>query len=69
MNLTRCLIYWNDPSVTQLLMKHHETSREKQTNRVVCVGLFSPKTVPNLSVIARTSSFGSKWVFRGVTPV
>ena len=48
MNLTRCLIYWNDPSVIQLLMRHHETSREKQTNKVVCVGLYSPKTAPNL---------------------
>ena len=56
MNLTRCLIYWDDPSVTQVLMRHHRTSREKQTGRAVWVGLFNPKTVPNLPVIAWTSS-------------
>ena len=56
MNLTRCLIYWDDPSETQVLMRHHRTSREKQTYRVVLVGLFSPKTVPNLLVVDRTSS-------------
>ena len=60
MNLTRCLIYWDDPSVTQVLMRHRGTSREKQTNRVVCVGLFSPKPAPNLPVIDRTSSFGAQ---------
>ena len=57
MNLTRYLIYWDDPSATQVLIRHHEASREQQTNRVVCVGLFIPKTAPNLPVIARTSSF------------
>ena len=42
--------------MTQVLMRHHRTSREKQTNRVVWVGLFSPKTAPNLSVMDRTFS-------------
>ena len=56
MNLTRCLIYWDDPSVTQVLMRHHRTSQEKQTNRVVWVGLFSPKTASNLPVMYWTSS-------------
>ena len=56
MNLTRCLIYWDDTSVTQVLMRHHRRSREKQTNRVVWVGLFSPKSVPNLLAMYRTSS-------------
>ena len=45
--------------MTQVLMRHHGTSREKQSKRVVCVGLFSPKTAPNLPVIDRTSSFGA----------
>ena len=40
-------------------MRHHGTSQEKQTNRVVCVGLFSPNTTPNLPVIDQTSSFGA----------
>ena len=48
--------YWDDPSVTQVLMRHHRTSREKQTNRVVWVGLFNPKTAPNLPVMDQTSS-------------
>ena len=56
MNLTKCLIYWDDPSVTQVLMRHHRTSRKKKTNRVVWVGLFSPKTAQNLPVMDRTSS-------------
>ena len=59
MNITRCLIYRDDPLVTQVLMRHHRTSREKQTNRVVWVGLFSPKTAPNFLVMDRTSFFGA----------
>ena len=43
--------------MTQVLMRHHGTSLEKQTNRVVCVGLFSPKTAQNLLVTDWTSSF------------
>ena len=42
--------------MTQMLMRHHRTSRVKQTNRVVWVGLFSPETAPNLPVMDRTSS-------------
>ena len=42
--------------MTQVLMRHHRTSREKKTNRVVLVGLFSPKTVPNFPVMDPTSS-------------
>ena len=68
MNLTRFPIYWDDPSVTQVLMRHYRTSREKQTNKVVLIGLFIPKTCPNLPVMDQTSSL-EPWVFRGVTPV
>ena len=42
--------------MTQVLMRHHRASRGKQTNRVVWVRLFSPKTAPNLPVMDRTSS-------------
>ena len=54
--------------MTQVLMRHHRTSREKQTKRVVLVGLFSPKTVPDLPVKDLTSSLEHMGV-RGVTPV
>ena len=51
MNLTRSVRYWDDLSVTQLLMRcighlkknrlyeMHRASQEKQTSRVVCVSL------------------------------
>ena len=54
-NLTRCLVYWDDSSVTQCL-ETSETSQEKQTNTVVLVGLFRPKTVPKLPVNDRAST-------------
>ena len=50
-------------------MRHHGTSREKQTNTVVCVGLFGAKTAPNLPVIDRTSSFGAHGCLEEITPV
>ena len=69
MNFTKCLIYWDDPLVTQVAMSHHGTFREKQTNRIVCVGLFCPKTAQKFASYRPDFFFQSTWVFRGVTPV
>ena len=57
-NLTRCMRYWDDLSVTQL-SETHRASQERQTSRVVCVGLLilSAKTVPNVSVCRPDSLF------------
>ena len=51
-NLTRCLVCWDGSSVTQRL-GGIITFQEKQTNTVVLVGLWSPRTVPNLPVMTR----------------
>ena len=66
-NLTRCLVYWDGSSVTQCL-GGIITVQEKQTNTVVLVGLWSPRTVPNLPVMTGLLHL-STWVFRGVIPV
>ena len=65
-NLTRCMRYWDDFSVTQLLAR---CMGHLEKGRVVCVGLLilSPKTVPNMPCIGRTPC--SDWVFREVTPI
>ena len=51
-NLTRCMRYWDDLSVTNSACETHGASQERQTSRVVCVGLLilNQKTVPNVSV-------------------
>ena len=48
-NLTRFVRYWDDLSVTQLLVRRMGHLKK---DRVVCVGflILSPKTVPNVSV-------------------
>ena len=61
-NLARCMRYWDDLSVTQLLvrcMRHLKASQERQTSRVVCFGLLilSPEIVPNMSVYRPDSLF------------
>ena len=38
-NLTRCMRYLDDLSVTQMLVRRMGQSQERQTSRVVCVGL------------------------------
>ena len=52
--------------MTQCLGDIIDISRE-QTNTVVLVGLFSPKTVPKLPVMTGLLHY-STWVFRGVIP-
>ena len=51
-NLTRCMRYWDDLSLTQIACETHRASQERQTSSVVCVGLLirSPKTVLNVSM-------------------
>ena len=58
-NLARCMRYWDDLSVTQLLVRRRMMHLERQTSRVVCIGLLilSPKTVLNLSVYRPDSLF------------
>ena len=53
--------------MTQCLGDIIDISRE-QTNTVVLVGLFSPKTVPKLPVMTGLLHY-STWVFRGVIPI
>ena len=45
-NLTRCMRYWDDYSSDSM----YGASQERQTSRVVCVGLpfLGPKTVPDM---------------------
>ena len=59
-NLTRCMRYWDDP----IACETHGKSRDRQTSRVVCVGLLilSAKTVPNLSVYRSDSVFQEQLV-------
>ena len=46
------------PLSDSIACKTHEASQEKQTSRVVCVGLFlSLKTLPNVSVYRPDSLF------------
>ena len=49
----------------------HGASRERQTSRVVCVGLLIQvqRLCQTCPCISRTPCFGSNWVFREVTPV
>ena len=59
-NLTRCMRHWDDLSVTHVIASEtHGASQERQTSRVVCVGLLilSPKTVSNVSVYRPDSLF------------
>ena len=55
-NLTRCVRYWDDVSVTLLLVRR---MGHLEKGRVVCVGLLilSPKTVTNISVYRPDSLF------------
>ena len=59
MNLTRCMRYWDDLSVHPIACETHGASQERQTSRVVYVGLLilSPKTVPDVSVYKPDSLF------------
>ena len=61
--------YWDDYSVTQLLVRRMGHLK-KETIRVVCVGLpfLGPKTVPTVPCIGHTPCFRSNCVFREVTP-
>ena len=58
-NLTRCMKYWDDFSVTQFLVRRMGHLKKKQTSRVVRVGLLilSPNTVPEVSVYRPDSLF------------
>ena len=71
MNLTRCMRYWDDPPPSDpIACETPGTSRERQTSRVVCVGLIQVLRLRQIGpCIGRTSCFRSNWVFRGVTPV
>ena len=63
-NLTRCMRYWVDLSVSDTIAcEMHGASRERQTSRVVCVGLLilSPKTVLDMSVYRPDPLFQEQW--------
>ena len=61
MNLTRCMRYWDDRSVTQLLVRRMEHLKENRPAEVYVALLYlSPKTVPSVSVYRPDSLFQEK---------
>ena len=58
LNLTRCMRYWDDLSVTQMLVRrmgHLEKGRLVEYSVLACNS--SPKTAPNMSVYRPDSLF------------
>ena len=69
-NLTRCMRYWDDLSVTQMLLRrmgHLEKGRLAEQS--VLASNSSLKTAPNMSVYRMDSLFQEQLVFREVTTV
>ena len=69
-NLTRCMRYWDDLSLTQLLVgRIGHPKKDRLAEKPVLAFNSKSKIVLNVSVYKTDSLFRSNWVFREVTPV